>query len=156
MYRAHGVAYKTGKMAFYNPSTTNMASFASALRTALAGAGYATNPFRTDDYFPTTIKVDFYFPRPRGHYNSKGIYHPSLAFPSHAAHIQTPDIDNIGKFVLDALTGVVYKDDRCVVDFSLTKNWIGTHKHSYSDIQRDLEAKKQKDGYISLCITQIW
>lgn len=34
-----------------------------------------------------------------------------------------PDADNIGKIILDSLNGIAYKDDACVVDFRVKKEY---------------------------------
>jgi len=38
-------------------------------------------------------------------------------------HVQRPDLDNLAKAVLDALHGIVFLDDACVVGLRLEKEW---------------------------------
>ena len=38
-------------------------------------------------------------------------------------HVQRPDLDNLAKAVLDALHGIVFLDDACVVGLRLQKEW---------------------------------
>lgn len=45
------------------------------------------------------------------------------ALDNKIAPIRKPDVDNIGKIVLDALNGVAWKDDRQVVSLSVAKAW---------------------------------
>jgi Holliday junction resolvase RusA-like endonuclease len=43
---------------------------------------------------------------------------------------QTPDIDNLTKFVLDVLTGIVYKDDKQVAKTVELKMWDHLAPHN--------------------------
>jgi Holliday junction resolvase RusA-like endonuclease len=45
------------------------------------------------------------------------------ALDNKIAPIRKPDVDNIGKIVLDALNGVAWKDDRQVVSLTVAKAW---------------------------------
>jgi Holliday junction resolvase RusA-like endonuclease len=63
------------------------------------------------------IRVDAYFPRPKTHYNSKGI----LRDTAPSAHTSRPDYDNILKFISDALNGVFYHDDSQIFSAYITK-----------------------------------
>ena len=56
---------------------------------------------------PVFVELVFRFARPKGHFNAKGQLKPSA--PMHV--ITKPDIDKIGRSVLDGLTGVLFKDD---------------------------------------------
>ena len=60
------------------------------------------------------IGVDSYFTRPKSHYGTgknSGTLKPSAP----AYHIITPDHDNLVKFYGDAMTGIVYHDDKQIV-----------------------------------------
>ena len=54
-----------------------------------------------------SINLAFQFPRLKAHFNSKGLLKPKAP----TVHTVKPDIDNLEKFVLDALNGFVWKDD---------------------------------------------
>jgi crossover junction endodeoxyribonuclease RusA len=56
---------------------------------------------------PVFVELVFRFARPKAHFNSKGQLKPNA--PTHV--ITKPDIDKIERSVLDALTGVLFKDD---------------------------------------------
>lgn len=56
---------------------------------------------------PVFVELLFRFARPKSHFNSKGLLKPNA--PTHV--ITKPDIDKIERSVLDALTGVLFKDD---------------------------------------------
>jgi Holliday junction resolvase RusA-like endonuclease len=38
-------------------------------------------------------------------------------------HVIKPDIDNLAKFALDVLNGIVYTDDACVFDLKVVKEY---------------------------------
>lgn len=59
-----------------------------------------------------------HFPRPKGHFNTKGL---SSKAPEH--HTQKPDAENCAKAVLDALTGICWKDDAQVCSLAVHKTW---------------------------------
>ena len=58
---------------------------------------------------PLVVLMQFYFKQPR----SNKTRH----------HVQRPDLDNLAKAVLDALHGIAFLDDACVVDLRLRKEW---------------------------------
>ena len=59
---------------------------------------------------PLRIIIVFYLPRPKYHFRTGKIKH--LLKPNHPIlHSKIPDLDNLVKFVCDALNGVFYKDD---------------------------------------------
>jgi Holliday junction resolvase RusA-like endonuclease len=55
---------------------------------------------------PLRVDIDAYFPYPK----SMSKKNRELT----RYHINKPDKDNLEKLVLDALNGVIYKDDSCV------------------------------------------
>jgi Holliday junction resolvase RusA-like endonuclease len=59
---------------------------------------------------PVDIELAFIFPRPKGHYGRRGLR------PSAPVYKTTkPDIDKLTRAVLDAITGIVIRDDAQVV-----------------------------------------
>jgi crossover junction endodeoxyribonuclease RusA len=56
---------------------------------------------------PVFLELAFRFARPKGHFNAKGQLKATA--PRHV--ITKPDIDKIQRSTLDALTGVLFKDD---------------------------------------------
>ena len=60
------------------------------------------------------IGVDSYFPRPKSHYGT-GKNSAKLKLSAPMYHIIKPDHDNLVKFYSDAMTGIVYHDDKQVV-----------------------------------------
>lgn len=102
----------------YDPSKKDKADFlASALK---------DRPPKPLD-FPIWLNTAYYLARPKSHYRTgkyAGLLKPSA--PKH--HITKPDIDNLDKFVLDALDGVFWTDDAIISG--------GKHGKYYSDIPR--------------------
>jgi Holliday junction resolvase RusA-like endonuclease len=68
------------------------------------------------------LKVDFYFARPKSHYRSGKNAH-LLKDDAPEWHIQTPDLDKLERCLLDAMTGVVYRDDAQVCAVHKGKYW---------------------------------
>ncbi len=69
---------------------------------------------------PVNIHILFYFKRPKSHYRT-GKYCKELKKDVPFCHITKPDVDNLAKFVLDGLTGVLYKDDNQVTSITAIK-----------------------------------
>jgi len=61
------------------------------------------------------VSIGFGFRRPKSHFGAgknAGVLKKTAAYE----YIKKPDVDNLAKFVLDALNGVFFKDD-CQVNF---------------------------------------
>jgi len=71
---------------------------------------------------PVKLEVTFVFVRPKSHYGT-GRNASVLKPMSPERHIQKPDIDKSLRGVLDALTGVVYRDDCQVCVIDAQKRW---------------------------------
>ena len=71
------------------------------------------------------ISLSFYFPRPKAHFRT-GRYAHLLkdSAPPYWNMIKTPDVDNLVKFVLDALNGNLYVDDKQVVELEARKCYV--------------------------------
>lgn len=61
---------------------------------------------------PIHVTINFFMPLPnsKSSRKTKGLY-----------HIQKPDIDNLLKFILDTMSGVVYADDAYIFKIESTK-----------------------------------
>jgi Holliday junction resolvase RusA-like endonuclease len=71
---------------------------------------------------PVSLLMRFYFARPKSHYGTgrnSNVLKESA--PQHM--LQTPDIDNLEKAVMDALNGVAFVDDKQVVYKEAAKSW---------------------------------
>jgi crossover junction endodeoxyribonuclease RusA len=104
-YRAVNVpGFEYTKIVNTNPKTKAWERIVSAV-----SATEASQPWGG----PVAVRLKFYMPRP----NSVKRRYP-------AAH---PDIDKLGRAVLDALTGIVYTDDKQVVRLDLSKHYDDEH-----------------------------
>ena len=69
---------------------------------------------------PVEIVLVFAMPRPKSHYGT-GKNKDSLKENAPLWHTVTPDLDKLIRCVLDALTGIVWKDDKQVVSIRAGK-----------------------------------
>ena len=70
---------------------------------------------------PVILSAAFIMDRPKSHYGVRPYCHAITGLKDSAKlkpHIVRPDLDNLLKFVLDALNGIAYEDDKQVVGFS--------------------------------------
>lgn len=99
----------------YNPNAIAQQRFAESCKEQMTR--------RFSDSAAIAIEADFYFKRPLTHFkrNVYGDLVRKVDAPNRC--MLKVDVDNLGKFVLDALTGVAYKDDQQVVRLVLTKRY---------------------------------
>lgn len=64
-----------------------------------------------------TLAMTFYFPRPKGHFGT-GKNAGILKASAPKRHTVKPDLDKIVRAVKDGMTGVVYRDDAQVDEFT--------------------------------------
>ena len=76
---------------------------------------------------PITMKLEFYFPRAKSHYGT-GKNASRLKESAPIFHTSVPDIDNLVKFVCDALNGTFYEDDRQINNLLAWKDY-GDYGH---------------------------
>ena len=99
---------------FFHPARREMAAFKA---TVLDGIP-VTVPFAKG--VPVCMELEFYMRRPNTDFknnNRNGVLKSNLQ----QARPTIPDIDNLVKFVLDSLNGVLYCDDRQVVKVTAVK-----------------------------------
>lgn len=71
---------------------------------------------------PVTVQFEFCFSRPRAHFGTgRNVARLRLSAPEHMAVM--PDVDKLTRCALDALTGVIFKDDAQVVRLQAAKRW---------------------------------
>jgi crossover junction endodeoxyribonuclease RusA len=85
---------------------------ANAARTAMEGA----SPYIE----PVDVRLMFWLPRPQGHFGT-GRNAEKLKPSAPIAPAVHPDLDKLTRAVLDALTGIVFRDDKQVVGMTLSK-----------------------------------
>jgi Holliday junction resolvase RusA-like endonuclease len=100
----------------YNPSRRIIRNFKAAAREVLLIQPGETTAFSNQDY----LEVDcwFVFSRPPSHFNNDGsLREDAPRFPL------VSDVDNMGKLVLDALEGILYPNDKRIIDLRLIKSY---------------------------------
>ena len=65
------------------------------------------------------IDIDFFYPRPKNHFTAKG----ARSSKFRTFKTSPPDGDKLQRAIFDALSGVAYTDDRCVVKSVWTKSY---------------------------------
>lgn len=69
-----------------------------------------------------SVSLEFMFSRPASQMGTgRNAGRPRPSAPRH--HRQRPDIDNLAKAVLDAMTGIVWADDAQIIELRITKRW---------------------------------
>lgn len=76
---------------------------------------------------PLRVDIDFYFARPKNHYGT-GKNTNKLKLSAPVWHTTKPDIDNLRKFVMDAMNKVFWRDDSIICE--------GHTKKLYDDMPR--------------------
>ena len=71
---------------------------------------------------PIWIAVHFRFMRPDYHYGT-GKNKQILKRSAPDYHIKTPDLDKLVRAIQDALTGIIYKDDKQIVGIVASKGY---------------------------------
>ena len=115
--RPKAVKYKT-TLRLFNPTKWKEEGFAANVRATMGGLlGDGTY---YDHHF-LELSIHFRFRRPNDHFvgnRQNGELKPNLVpFPT------VSDVDNLAKFVMDALQGVLYKDDKTIVRLVVEKTW---------------------------------
>lgn len=72
---------------------------------------------------PLRLAITFLFPRPKGHMGRHGVL-PSAPL----AHTVRPDLDKLTRSTLDALTGVLFRDDSQVCALTVSKVWCNVER----------------------------
>lgn len=67
---------------------------------------------------PVSLSIAAVFARPKRHFTKKGLRPDAETW-----YTQTPDSDNLVKFVGDALNGIFWKDDCCICQGSFSKQY---------------------------------
>lgn len=107
-------AFVRGGRAMLVESSAKVAPWRQDVKHAAMAAMGDAPPFEG----PVRLAMTFLFPRPKGHMGAKGV-RPSAPL----AHTVRPDIDKLTRSTLDALTGVLFRDDSQVCGLSVSKVW---------------------------------
>ena len=117
--RARAVSNSTGVWV-YSPSTTKERAFAQQVKAIMGGLLQQQATYFQASFLQ--VGLLFCFRRPLTHFQGQDRVSGRLIddiapYPTHS------DVDNCVKFVLDALNGVLYQDDRRVVRLVVEKVW---------------------------------
>jgi len=125
-FRAFGTPVTQGSMNAYRRGerivmTHSRSRELTAWRADVAEAAYVAAsmagwPMNGSEYLGLSLR--FLFRRPASHVGRR-----SAVYPAYRAAMPGPDIDKLTRAVLDALTGVLYDDDRRVVVLHAKKCW---------------------------------
>ena len=103
---------RNGMVRMYDPAT------AEGWKCAIADEWRRSVPKLETITVPVSLTLRFYMPRPKSHFNSKR----SLKSTAPFYHAKKPDVDNMAKAVMDALTQLqVWQDDDQVVILKVGK-----------------------------------
>lgn len=69
---------------------------------------------------PINLNMKFTFKRPKSHFRT-GRFSGELKSTAPKSHCKTPDLDNLVKFYMDAMTGKFYADDSQVIKLRARK-----------------------------------
>jgi Holliday junction resolvase RusA-like endonuclease len=122
--------HRTSRGFMYNPSATAQASFRDVVKDILF-SHLATDNDEDESVllFPVlpeehslAMTIVFYLKRPLKHFvGSKPGPGRMRDSAPHQTSVTRMDVDNLAKFVLDSLNGLLYEDDRQVVSLHITK-----------------------------------
>ena len=93
------------------------------------------------------LSITFYMPRPKSHYRT-GRYKHLLKKDSPKLHIVKPDIDNLAKFVMDSLQGILWDDDSYICALEARKVYSDkprTEIEYWKINERKMNIKKRKE-----------
>ncbi len=91
---------------------------------------------------PLRVDLIFHMPRPLAHYGT-GSNRFKLKPSSPKLHTKKPDKDNLSKLLMDALTGVVWRDDSIICDGRIIKRY--TERPRTEIFIKLLEEAKEKE-----------
>ena len=85
---------------------------------------------------PIRLGVVFYFNRPKSHYRT-GKFSYLLKDDAPAFKTSKPDIDNLAKFVADALQPNFYKDDSQIIELKAEKYYVSHGEPARTEVMID-------------------
>ena len=95
---------------------------------------------------PLKINLEFFFARPKNHYRT-GKYKELMKDKAPRIHTFMPDIDNLTKFILDAMNEHFFLDDRQVVEVSAHKEYINDYHNNNGYTLVSVYRYKQKSNF---------
>ena len=86
---------------------------------------------------PLRVDIGFYLQRPKCHYETRKAVKGLLKSNSSKLHINTPDIDNLAKLVLDALEGTYWHNDKYICELNLIKQYSSNPRTEISIMEAE-------------------
>lgn len=120
------------RVLIYNPSHQAQNEMRQLLQEIInSGPEVVVDRNGRDCFFQETVPlkavIKFFLPRPNTHFKRNGRRNSENFTADRDTarrnHINRPDLDNMVKFVLDAMQGVVYSNDSHIVSLSATKSF---------------------------------
>lgn len=105
----------------YTPSTAN--KYKEVIRWHAVG-----HWMRPPSQLPIALELQFLFARP------KSMVWKKRAMPR-TLHTTKPDVDNLCKAVMDALSGIIFEDDRQVAKLVVSKGYCAGHEEPHTVIK---------------------
>ena len=109
---------RTGRM--YDPSADDKRAWLALVRGHVPDVPFAG---------PLVVNAVFRMPRPRTHFRTGRFAHERKP-TAPTFHTSTPDVDNLAKFVLDAMNGHFFVDDSQIVELRCHKVYADGHDGS--------------------------
>ena len=103
---------------------------------------------------PLKINLQFFFPRPKNHFRT-GKYKDQIKSSAPQIHTFMPDIDNLSKFILDAMNEHFFNDDRQVVELSAHKEYINDYYNNKGYTIVTIYCHKQKSNLFQVELNNI-
>lgn len=121
--------HRTSRGFVYNPSATAQESFRQAVQRLIHGAApfyqepTESSPLFWDSSVALAATIVFRMKRPKAHFvnNLPGAGRLRATAPKATCSALRTDVDNLAKFVLDSLNGVLYEDDRQITSLHVIK-----------------------------------
>ena len=99
--KRHRHTFQKGRIRNYDPSSKEKTKFRKEI---------AKLSLKKLSKGAISLSLTFYMPRPKAHYRT-GKFKHLLKHNSPSIHIVKPDIDNLAKFIMDSLQGILWNDD---------------------------------------------
>ena len=103
---------------FHNPASNKVTAFKAIVKAAIPAT---QNAVVFPSGVPLTVSIAFHMRRPNTDFVGGNRLAGALKGAAPAARPIGPDIDNLAKFILDGLNGVLFQDDRQVVQLTALK-----------------------------------
>jgi len=125
LFTVFGVAAPQGSKRLLGKAMVESSKRVHPWRSDVRTAAIQNKPRDWDMTPPMLVDVVFWFPRPASHYGSKaGVSYIKASAPSEPVSARVGDIDKLCRAILDALTGVMYFDDRQVIELDARKAYL--------------------------------